>query len=238
MILSNNISNYFNGEFSYPLTKTDKLLSFIDKKEKAIITDLLGYQLAKQFFADLDDGVPQSQKWVDFVNGTEYKNSYLINYEGIIEALQYYLLYFLLLNFEEYNSSSGRGNPYMRNFDSSATYEKEITANGHFNNMSYLYNQAGDYLEYENQNKISKTATSITDNTDGTYTVLLSNTDNLCNYQIIILDDIEYEIYDVILNTSFKINETTGITLNNDFYFYKYYKLATIPQFTKSLIQY
>ena len=53
MILSENIENYFGGEFAFSTTLKNQNIVLIDKEEKRITTDLLGYELFKQFNNDL-----------------------------------------------------------------------------------------------------------------------------------------------------------------------------------------
>ena len=97
-------STYFVGEINIPNASTDtSLTQAIPQYEKEILIKLLGYKLYSLLIADLSDGVPQTQKYLDLVNGKEFThyyngNEYTIKWEGLKGALSqslisYYIFY-------------------------------------------------------------------------------------------------------------------------------------------------
>jgi hypothetical protein len=218
MILSNNIGNYFVGEFAYPKDKLINLTDFIDKSEKEIITMLLGYELAKQFFADIQNGLPTTDKWQKFTNGDEYESSgELIKFSGILEMLQYFILDLLLNKFE--NSNTGIGKRSL-DADYSQPISKiniEIEGNYMHGNGLKLYNEAYDYIFFLN-NQINITADAIADNFNNTYTVYLTDTTNLCNHQAVFISGQKFFITNLITDTSFDFKTTSGKFFNPNFW--------------------
>lgn len=81
----------FNGFYRLPdVANNSKLIEIINRNEVNILIDLLGLTAYKEFIADLDQETfePQSDKWIDFVNGKEYElNGILTKYKGIKEML-------------------------------------------------------------------------------------------------------------------------------------------------------
>jgi len=238
MILSENIENYFGGEFAFSTTLKNQNIVLIDKEEKRITTDLLGYELFKQFNNDLINGLPVTQKWIDFVNGIDYiLDGVLKNYTGIIEMLQYYTLSILTEKFQLFQTGIGIRKLEGENSLDTSNLEKEQEIVNNYNNCLPLYRQAYDFL-YNNNEIQNRTATSIIDNLDNTYTVNLTNTTDICDYQKVILNGKEYEVTNLISNTSFNINENTGVVFNLDFQFLKYGNLISIPKYSKKIINY
>ena len=238
MILSENIENYFGGEFAFSTTLKNQNIVLIDKEEKRITTDLLGYELFKQFNNDLINGLPVTQKWIDFVNGIDYVlDGVLKNYTGIIEMLQYYTLSILTEKFQLFQTGIGIRKLEGENSLDTSNIEKEQQIINNYNNCLPLYRQAYDFL-YNNNEIQNRTATSIIDNLDNTYTVNLTNTTDICDYQKVILNGKEYEVTNLISNTSFNINENTGVVFNLDFQFFKYGNLISIPKYSKKIINY
>ena len=238
MILSENIENYFGGEFAFSTTLKNQNIVLIDKEEKRITTDLLGYELFKQFNNDLSNGLPVTQKWINFVNGIDYVlDGVLKNYSGIIEMLQYYTLSILTEKFQLFQTGIGIRKLEGENSLDTSNIEKEQQIINNYNNCLPLYRQAYDFL-YNNNEIQNRTATSIIDNFDNTYTVNLTNTTDICDYQKVILNGKEYEVTNLISNTSFNINENTGVVFNLDFQFFKYGNLISIPKYSKKIINY
>ncbi|MBE9489009.1 MAG: hypothetical protein IMY67_01825 [Bacteroidetes bacterium] len=237
MIISNDIGNYLVGEFTFSNDIKETSVVFIDKLEKEITKQLLGYELFKQFNADLLDGSPVSQKWVDFVDGTDYElDSVLKEYTGILDMLQYYVLSKLITEYQFFQTSMGLRKLKGDNSDAISILDVEKAAIGKYNYLLPFYRKAYEYI-YNNNEVQQGLADSIVDNLDGTYTVLLSSTTNINNYQKVKFG-IDYEVTGLILNTSFVIKETVGHSFNLDFSFEKYGNLISIPKSHKKLITY
>ena len=88
-------STYFVGEINIPtLPATDtSLTQAIAQYEKEILISLLGYKLYSLLQADLVLGLPQTQKYIDLVNGKEFShtyggNTYTIKWEGLVNSVK------------------------------------------------------------------------------------------------------------------------------------------------------
>jgi len=97
-------STYFVGEINIPDAANDTaLVQAIPQYEKEILISLLGYKLYSLLQADLVLGVPQTQKYIDLVQGKEFTHAYndydyTIKWEGLQNTLKssllsYYVFY-------------------------------------------------------------------------------------------------------------------------------------------------
>lgn len=97
-------STYFTGEILIPGASADaQLTQAIEQYEKEILVSLLGYKLYKLLIADLSDGEPQSQKYIDLMDGAEFTHSFegqdiTLKWEGLrnnarISLIAYYVYY-------------------------------------------------------------------------------------------------------------------------------------------------
>ena len=239
MIISDNIDNYFAGEFAYDKDKLMNFLPYIDKIEKQIIVDVIGNDLAQQFFENLQNGLPVSEKWNEFVAGITYQeDDYFATYKGILEMLQYFILYNLIMFQEPVNSEIGRLDLQSLYAQNQSNIKKEIDANGYYNNAISLFNDV--YVFFEDRNiDFNKTADSIIDNLDGTFTINISDTEFLNAKQPVYISGKKYFIFNVIENTSFDISEVAGtIFTSYDFQFKKYGDFTQIKKMPKPLINY
>lgn len=91
--------------------KTD-LEDFISEFEPIILEALLGAYLYNLLKADLIEGVPQTQKYIDLVNGVTYtdENDIILNYKGIKRMLIQLLFVDWTLQ-SYYNSNIGNVKP-------------------------------------------------------------------------------------------------------------------------------
>ena len=97
-------STYFTGELLIPGASTDtQLTQAITQYEKEILMSLLGYTLYTALQADLSEGVPQSQIYLDLVNGATFTHTFYgeeitLKWEGLINSgklslIAYYIYY-------------------------------------------------------------------------------------------------------------------------------------------------
>lgn len=97
-------STYFVGEINVPNAATEtSLAQAIPQYEKEILIKLLGYKLYSLLTADLLNGVPQTQKYIDLVQGKEFTHyynggTYTLKWEGLQNTLKtslisYYIFY-------------------------------------------------------------------------------------------------------------------------------------------------
>lgn len=238
MIISDDIGNFLVGEFAFSNSIKEASVDFIDKLEKEITKQLLGYELFKQFNSDLLNGLPTSPKWIDFVNGNDYELDFVLKeYTGIIDMLQYYILSKLITEYQFFETSMGLRKLKGDNSDAISFLEIEKTSIRKYNSLLPFYQKAYSFIN--NNNEVQQSlADSIIDNTDGTYTVLLTDTTNINNYQKVKFDGVNYEVTELVISTSFVIKKEPGHLFNLDFSFEKYGNLISIPKSYKKLITY
>lgn len=102
-------STYFVGEINIPDTTPNAttISQAITQYEKEILMSLLGYPLYKLLIADLSNGIPQTQKYVDLVNGAEFTHSFrgediTLKWEGLKNtALQSLIAYYVFYKYVE-----------------------------------------------------------------------------------------------------------------------------------------
>jgi len=99
-------STYFTGEISINGASTDQALTqAMAQYEKEILISLLGYKLYSLLNADLVAGVPQTQKYLDLVNGAEFTHTFrgediTLKWEGLINTGKLSLIaYFTYYNY-------------------------------------------------------------------------------------------------------------------------------------------
>ena len=102
-------STYFIGEIQIPnvIANVTEIAQAIDQYEKELLIDLLGYKLYSLLQADLSNGVPVTQKYVDLVNGAEFSHSFrgeniTLKWEGLKNtALQSPIAYYVFCKYGE-----------------------------------------------------------------------------------------------------------------------------------------
>lgn len=112
-------NTYFNRDINLTSGQLNNMTFWISEYEPEILEKLLGYNLYSELISDLDiDGNPQSQKFIDLVDGKEFSfdlNGYTINtkWKGLRNnfkksLIAYYVYYQYRINNESFNSSVGQ----------------------------------------------------------------------------------------------------------------------------------
>ena len=99
---------YFqNIELALPIDNILDILYYIDRHEKNILIQLLGYQLYLEFITALS-GTP-AQKWIDLRDGDSYidNNGVQQEYEGINQIIANYVFFMIVSNKQNYTTGSG-----------------------------------------------------------------------------------------------------------------------------------
>jgi|ERR1035437_1176376 hypothetical protein len=101
-------STYFIGEINIPQASTSAdLTQAIGHYEKEILIQLLGYKLYSLLIADLSNGIPQSQIYIDLVDGAEFTHSFrgqdiTLKWEGLKNtSLQSLIAYYVFYKYVE-----------------------------------------------------------------------------------------------------------------------------------------
>ena len=100
--------SYFTGDInvSHP-DNQNLLLQAIDQYEKEILIKLLGYELYALLVADLTDGVPQTQIYIDLVDGADFTHEFrdqelALHWEGLKNSAKISLIaYYVFFRFVE-----------------------------------------------------------------------------------------------------------------------------------------
>jgi hypothetical protein len=107
---------YFKNDIAIPNITSDggtsydaDIISAIAKYESEIRIDLLGYELNKALEADLNgSGVPQSQRFIDLVNGAEFthpETEQLLKWIGFVnDEKESMIAYYIYYNYVYYNN--------------------------------------------------------------------------------------------------------------------------------------
>jgi len=109
-------STYFTGELAIPNAANEAgLTQAITQYEKEILISLLGYKLYSLLLADLSNGEPQTQKYIDLVNGAEFTHTfggvdYTLKWDGLINTGKISLIaYYVYYKYVERNISAFYG---------------------------------------------------------------------------------------------------------------------------------
>jgi len=101
---------YFTGDIHISNPSNDnQLLQAIDQYEKEILIKLLGYELYALLQADLTDGEPQTQIYIDLVDGAAFTHEFggeeiSLRWEGLRNSLKISLIsYYVFFRFVERN---------------------------------------------------------------------------------------------------------------------------------------
>lgn len=158
-------STYFVRDINVPFNNASasdaaysKLLDSISRYENEVLKSLLGYTLWKELLDDLNEsGVPQTQKWIDFVNGAEFSfeldgQTVSTKWNGIVNSDKVSLLsYYVYFKHRFYGqtSYSGIGETKAKG-ENSTVADGSYKITGAWNNMINLYGQ----VPYEYTDKI------------------------------------------------------------------------------------
>jgi len=121
----------------------------ITRYENEVLTCLLGYELLKELKADLDEnGIPQTQKFIDLVDGKEFSfilDGYTINtkWEGLANTIKtsliaYYVYYKYRNNTETLTTTTGEAKNSKENATVMNPFPKLVYS---WNEMIKLYGE-------------------------------------------------------------------------------------------------
>jgi len=189
-----------------------------------VTNEILGDELFNAFTTDIDGtGTPVEQKWLDFLNGvtwTEIVNkddltkNVIHNNKGIKKSWDYFV-------YREWLNQA----PFVSNFTGKSVNNAingvqldrqslNIETENRYNQGVDIYCTVIDFLKYYEEYSVDYT--SIVE-VAGTYTVTLSDTTYLKDGDYILIDDnTRYTVANLIDNTSFTFDATTGLTFTSE----------------------
>lgn len=125
----------FTGEYQVPQTRYSDLDLYINKYTKLYLEQMLGVELYKEFDADLDNGIPQTERFEVIFNSLSYdKDNCVYQSEGIKQMLVEFVYYHFTVESQLYNTSTGtmstdselsKPKPYANNIISA--YNKAVS---------------------------------------------------------------------------------------------------------------
>lgn len=148
----------FTGKFNISSDDYSKDIidEYIDKYEEKYLIDLLGVDLFKLFKADITDGVPVTQKYIDIFDPfLEVVDDCPLRSEGMIEMLKGFLYFEIVRDLKYKNTVTGvaansnettrevtfdEGNIYGRYNDAIANYQAI---------QRYIIDRDDDYPEFK-----------------------------------------------------------------------------------------
>ena len=134
---------YFVHEINIPDSDYSGLTAYITRYEKEVLQKLLGYELWKALDDDLVDGEPQTQRFIDLVDGKDYtlSSGETIRWNGLrnddkVSLIAYYTFYWYLRNKTTATSTLGEIRP---NVENSANASPAQRLSGAWHRLEELY---------------------------------------------------------------------------------------------------
>ena len=221
MILSENLEKYFVGDLAIADSNPYFVPSYISQKEISYLQFCFGTRFFLELKADLQNGMPASQKWTDFVFGKIYDTEKTtVNYVGIERMLECFIFA------EVYKISNTQQGQY-ENVELDYKNSKRSERTNNENEFFIRYNEGVDLFKSsvlflrDNNEKIEGTATGIVDEGDGTYNVI-ADTLHVGINTWINFGSQKYKVLSVGDNVFTIQVGTVGQTIPFDFTFLKY----------------
>jgi hypothetical protein len=150
------------------------LQSYIDQTQERVLRNLLGDSEYNLFIADLVAGVPQTQKWLNFLNGFTWvdDSDYDNNYTGIKQFLRYFTYFEFVRNLNAKTTTIGIQFADAENSLQATQIQSNVVTEQRYNKGVDLYKEATKMLLY--YEKRTESYTTITEIGAGTYQVALS----------------------------------------------------------------
>jgi hypothetical protein len=135
----------FIGEYNINDQYFDE--EIVESTEEQILRDLLGNTLYDEFIADLVDGEPQAQKWIDFKDGKDYEDTIRMHYQGITEMLVAFS-YYALIQWVTNSNSTGFTKNDNQNSKVFNKFEADSLSYSRYNLGVNFYVQAERFLAF------------------------------------------------------------------------------------------
>jgi len=104
------LTDFTSGEYTIPQDCYSDIQPYLDKYEKKYLIELLGCELYDLFIADLVEGVPQTQKYIDIFNEIcEDECGTIQRSEGMKSMLIELVYFYIVRDLAVKKSSSGVG---------------------------------------------------------------------------------------------------------------------------------
>ena len=193
------------------------LQDYVDTCESTSLRDLLGDRLYNALIADLDvNNDPQSEKWIDFVNGVTYTPvddlDLDVIYLGIIEMLKGFCYFDYSRDNQTRHTGIGVRKLRGENSEQPGQGQMPMVLISKYNRAIDLYHAAQCFLfEYESRTVEAQSYSEVA----GTYTFNTTDTKYLQVGDVVTIESEEYTVTAVVAGVSFDFVAATGLTFTN-----------------------
>lgn len=189
------------------------LQGFIDKYEYDYLKKILGNRIYTEFIADLDgNNVPQHPKFTALLNGDTYTdiNGDVQIYDGLKEPIRYFIWAKFVSKSNYINTIAGTVSHQNENSNVLTAAEIAKLCRTAWNTGVPIARDANYFItRFESY---EATATGIALDNANTYIVTITDTKYLKNGDTVTINGTDYEIANLVENTSFTIESATDIT--------------------------
>jgi len=187
----------------------DNLKSYIKEIQEEYLKKLLGDSLYLELGAELP--TPTTKKLLNLLNGVVYTYDLKVyDYTGLKRMLQYLTYYYYTNNQDVQNTIIGNVAGQSRNSENLTANSTLAFAEEKFNKAIDYFKEAQLFIQYNNSQK--RTSTGVTDNTDNTYTVAVTDTLYMVTGAAFTINGELYKFGTITENTSFTFTaSSTGL---------------------------
>ena len=187
----------------------DNLKSYIKEIQEEYLKKLLGDELYLELGAELP--TPTTKKLLNLLNGVVYTYDLKVyDYTGLKRMLQYLTYYYYTNDQDVQNTIIGNVAGQSRNSENLTANSTLAFAEEKFNKAIDYFKEAQLFIQYNNSQK--RTSTDVTDNTDNTYTVAVSNTLYMVTGAAFTINGELYKFGTITENTNFTFTaSSTGL---------------------------
>ena len=187
----------------------DNLKSYIKEIQEEYLKKLLGDSLYLELGAELP--TPTTKKLLNLLNGVVYTYDLKVyDYTGLKRMLQYLTYYYYTNDQDVQNTIIGNVAGQSRNSENLTANSTLAFAEEKFNKAIDYFKEAQLFIQYNNSQK--RTSTGVTDNTDNTYTVAVTDTLYMVTGAAFTINGESYKFGTITENTSFTFTaSSTGL---------------------------
>lgn len=187
----------------------DNLKSYIKEIQEEYLKKLLGDSLYLELGAELP--TPTTKKLLNLLNGVVYTYDLKVyDYTGLKRMLQYLTYYYYTNDQDVQNTIIGNVAGQSRNSENLTANSTLAFAEEKFNKAIDYFKEAQLFIQYNNSQK--RTSTGVTDNSDNTYTVAVTDTLYMVTGAAFTINGELYKFGTITENTSFTFTaSSTGL---------------------------
>ena len=191
----------------------DNLKSYIKEIQEEYLKKLLGDSLYLELGAELP--TPTTKKLLNLLNGVVYTYDLKVyDYTGLKRMLQYLTYYYYTNDQDVQNTIIGNVAGQSRNSENLTANSTLAFAEEKFNKAIDYFKEAQLFIQYNNSQK--RTSTGVTDNTDNTYTVAVTDTLYMVTGASFSINGESYKFGTITENTSFTFTaSSTGLNFTS-----------------------